>query len=240
MKAALQIALCWRRNSADSALQSAQEWHRGGLGCEFLFIPLQWLREKGWLVCPTSKRCLLFGYRDKKARPHVEESSHCHGGKGETKPPRVFKWRQTPDGPEECFLKMFFFKAALWVFKDKPDSLNSRHDNTSLYNTANLFPWKQRGLWKERRCHNKALMTGAYRGSAPAGHPIPIRADLEYRGCCGLIDSKQTGYFLVNRWGRSSRDLPVTPADGVTSYLQEAFAKSPPVVCRLWDLDHWL
>lgn len=81
MKAALQIALCWRRNSADSALQSAQEWHRGGLGCEFLFIPLQWLREKGWLVCPTSKRCLLFGYRDKKAQPHVEESSHCHGEK---------------------------------------------------------------------------------------------------------------------------------------------------------------
>lgn len=41
-------------------------------------------------------------------------------------------------------------------------------------------------------------MTGTYRGSAPAGHPIPIRADLEYRGCCGgLMGSKQTGYFLV-------------------------------------------
>lgn len=70
-------------------------------------------------------------------------------------------------------------------------------------------------------------MTGTYRGSAGAGHPIPIRADLEYQGCWGgLMGSKQTGYFLVNGWRRSTTDLLVTPADGVTGYLQEAFAKS--------------
>lgn len=54
------------------------------------------------------------------------------------------------------------------------------------------------------------------------------------------MGSKQAGYFLVNPRGRITRDLPVTPADTVTNYLQEAFAKVPPMVCRLCDLDHWL
>lgn len=64
----------------------------GGIVVWASFYPGSMAQRKGWLVCPTSKRCHIFGYRD-KSPSLMSKRAAIVMGKRETKPPaHILKW----------------------------------------------------------------------------------------------------------------------------------------------------
>ena len=72
------------------------------------FYPGSMAQRKGWLVCPISKCCHVFGYRDKSPTSRQREQPLSREKKKQNL--RRLKWGETLGSPEECRFKTFVYE----------------------------------------------------------------------------------------------------------------------------------